>query len=231
MGPGLDGGEGIDGSTSALAAAGRRSGRRLAGPLPPAPAAARAAAGGAGRLAGDRLHGSLVVLFVAALWRLDPFTGRDRQGDSASRTSDALARSDVYRDIAQRTVGIARAVTVTDTLLAFPIAFYMAKIASPRVRGAARGRGADAAVVELPGEGLRLADDPRRGGDPQLVARPVRARGARASGNVAIWLVFTYLWLPFMILPIYAGLERIPDSLLDASGDLGGRPVARPSAG
>jgi putative spermidine/putrescine transport system permease protein len=43
-------------------------------------------------------------------------------------------------------------------------------------------------------------------------------------GNVATWLVFSYLWLPYMILPIYAGLERIPESLLDASGDLGGRP-------
>jgi putative spermidine/putrescine transport system permease protein len=40
-------------------------------------------------------------------------------------------------------------------------------------------------------------------------------------GNVATWLVFSYLWLPFMILPIYAGLERIPNSLIDASGDLG----------
>jgi putative spermidine/putrescine transport system permease protein len=45
-------------------------------------------------------------------------------------------------------------------------------------------------------------------------------------GNVATWLVFSYLWLPYMIIPLYAGLERIPDSLLDASGDLGGRPGA-----
>ena len=49
-------------------------------------------------------------------------------------------------------------------------------------------------------------------------------------GFVATWLVFSYLWLPYMILPIYAGLERIPASMLDASGDLGGRP-GRPSAG
>jgi putative spermidine/putrescine transport system permease protein len=40
-------------------------------------------------------------------------------------------------------------------------------------------------------------------------------------GNVATWLEFTYLWLPFMVLPVYAGLQRIPNSLLDASGDLG----------
>ena len=41
-------------------------------------------------------------------------------------------------------------------------------------------------------------------------------------GDVAVWLTFTYLWLPFMILPIFAGLERIPSSLLEASADLGG---------
>jgi putative spermidine/putrescine transport system permease protein len=42
-------------------------------------------------------------------------------------------------------------------------------------------------------------------------------------GNVATWLVFSYLWLPFMILPLYAGLERVPNSMLEASGDLGGK--------
>ena len=106
----------------------------------------------------------------------------------------------------------------------------MAKVASPRARGAARRRGADAAVGELPREGLLVADDPRRGRDPELGARPVRAAAAPASATSRTWLVFSYLWLPYMILPIYAGLERIPDSLLDASGDLGGRAVARRSA-
>jgi len=44
------------------------------------------------------------------------------------------------------------------------------------------------------------------------------------SGYLRVWIVMAYLWLPYMILPLYAGLERIPDSLLDASGDLGARP-------
>ena len=52
---------------------------------------------------------------------------------------------------------------------------------------------------------------------------PIGAKGP-GFGNVATWLVFTYLWLPFMIVPIYAGLERIPNSLIDASSDLGGHP-------
>ena len=51
---------------------------------------------------------------------------------------------------------------------------------------------------------------------------PLGLRGP-GFGDVAVWLVFTYLWLPYMILPIYAGLERIPDSMLEASADLGGR--------
>jgi putative spermidine/putrescine transport system permease protein len=55
------------------------------------------------------------------------------------------------------------------------------------------------------------------------VLGPLGLRGP-GFGDVATWLVFSYLWLPYMILPIYAGLERIPASLLDASGDLGGRP-------
>ena len=44
-------------------------------------------------------------------------------------------------------------------------------------------------------------------------------------GSTAVWLVMSYLWLPYMILPIYAGLERIPDSLISASEDLGAAPL------
>ena len=119
-----------------------------------------------------------------------------------------------------RTVRIAAAVTVTDILLAFPIAFYMAKVATPRARALLVVRRADAAVVELPGEGLRLAHHARRGRDLNWALDPFGLSGP-GYGNVATWLVFSYLWLPFMVIPIYAGLERIPDSMLDASGDLG----------
>jgi putative spermidine/putrescine transport system permease protein len=47
--------------------------------------------------------------------------------------------------------------------------------------------------------------------------------GSPGFGEAALWIVFSYLWLPYMILPIYAGLDRIPSSLLEASADLGGR--------
>ncbi|MDP9293802.1 MAG: ABC transporter permease subunit [Actinomycetota bacterium] len=78
-------------------------------------------------------------------------------------------------------------------------------------------------MVELPRQGVRLAHDPGGGRDPHWALAPLGLSGP-GFGNVATWLVFSYLWLPYMIIPVYAGLERIPDSLLDASGDLGGGP-------
>ena len=163
--------------------------------------------------------GSLAVLFVAAFWRLDTFTGQVVQ-DYGLDNFRTLVENDVYRQIALRTVLIAAAVTVTDAILAFPIALYMARFASRRVRGLLVVAVLMPLWSSLPGQGLRVANHPRRGRDPELGARPLGLSGP-GFGNVATWLVFSYLWLPFMILPIYAGLERIPNSLLDASGDLG----------
>jgi putative spermidine/putrescine transport system permease protein len=164
--------------------------------------------------------GSLAVLFVAAFWRLDTFTGQVVQeyGLDNFRT---LIENDVYRSIALRTVLIAAAVTVTDALLAFPIAFYMAKLARPRVRAllviAVLMPLWSSYLVKVYAWRIILAED----GILNWALDPFGLSGP-GFGNVATWLVFSYLWLPFMILPVYAGLERIPDSLLDASGDLGG---------
>ena len=69
-------------------------------------------------------------------------------------------------------------------------------------------------MVELPGEGLRLADDAvRPTGSINWALNPLGPHGP-GYGLIAVWLVMSYLWLPYMIIPIYAGLERIPDSLL-----------------
>jgi putative spermidine/putrescine transport system permease protein len=122
-----------------------------------------------------------------------------------------------------RTIGIAALVTVTDALLAFPVALYMAKVASRRVRGLL----VVAILMPLWASYLVkvyawreiLSED----GILNWALSPLGIKGP-GFGFVATWLVFSYLWLPYMILPIYAGLERIPASMLDASGDLGGRP-------
>jgi putative spermidine/putrescine transport system permease protein len=159
---------------------------------------------------------------VAALWRLDPFTAEIVK-DIGFQNFETLWQEDVYREIAQRTLVIGALVTIADILLAFPIAFYMAKIAKPRMRAIL----VVAVLMPLWSSYLvkvfawrQILND---GGILNWVLDPIGAKGP-GFGNVATWLVFTYLWLPFMVIPVYAGLERIPNSLIDASGDLGGRP-------
>jgi putative spermidine/putrescine transport system permease protein len=166
--------------------------------------------------------GSLAVLFVAAFWHLDTFSGEVVKGFSLTNF-DTLLHGGVYRTIAARTLAIAAAVTVTDALIAFPIAFFMAKVASSRTRAllviAVLMPLWSSYLVKVYAWRTILAED----GLLNWVLSPFGLHGP-GQGNVATWLVFSYLWLPYMIIPVYAGLERIPDSLLDASGDLGGRP-------
>jgi putative spermidine/putrescine transport system permease protein len=162
--------------------------------------------------------GSLAVLFIAAFWRLDTFSG-EVVHDYGFQNFQTLVENDVYRSIVLRTVLIAAAVTVTDAILAFPIAFFMAKVASPRVRAllviAVVMPLWSSYLVKVYAWRIILAED----GILNWALDPLGLSGP-GFGNVATWLVFSYLWLPYMILPIYAGLERIPNSLLDASGDL-----------
>jgi putative spermidine/putrescine transport system permease protein len=166
--------------------------------------------------------GSLAVLFIAAFWSLDDFSGQVVHSYSLDNFR-TLWEGKVYREIVLRTVGVAAAVTVTDAVLAFPIAFFMAKVAAPRTRNVL----AVAVLMPLWASYLVkvyawrtiLNED----GIFNWALQPFGLHGP-GYGIVATWLVFSYLWLPYMILPVYAGLERIPDSMIDASGDLGGKP-------
>jgi putative spermidine/putrescine transport system permease protein len=166
--------------------------------------------------------GSLTVLFIAAFWRLDDFSGTIVHSWSTANFQ-TLWQGDVYRSIVGRTVGIAAAVTVTDAIVAFPIAFYMAKVASRRVRGvlivAILMPLWASYLVKVYAWRQILSEE----GILNWALGPLGLKGP-GFGLVATWLVFSYLWLPYMILPVYAGLERIPNSLLDASGDLGAKP-------
>ena len=167
--------------------------------------------------------GALALLFVSAFWRLDPFTGLIVR-DWGLTNFQTLVEDDVYRTIVLRTLGISAAVTVTDILLAFPLAYLAARIATPRTRNLILL----AVVVPLWSSYLvrifawRLI----------LTANGFLNWIVEGSGigslqignsNWAIWLVFVYLWLPYVMLPIYGALERIPGSYLEASSDLGAR--------
>jgi putative spermidine/putrescine transport system permease protein len=166
--------------------------------------------------------GSLAVLLVAAFWTVDPLSGEVVRGLSFENF-ETLFNEPVYRDIIGRTVLIAALVTITDAVLAFPIAFYMAKVASRK------GKALLVVAVLLPLWSSYLVKVYSwrtmlsAGGVINWALAPLGLNGP-GFGETAVWLVMSYLWLPYMILPIYAGLERIPNSLISASEDLGAAP-------
>jgi len=167
--------------------------------------------------------GALAILLLNAFWAKDSFTGRVEPFAWTLDAFESLITVEVYRTIAVRTVLMAILVTLTDALIAFPIAYYMARVASARTRGilviavlmplwAAYLAKVYAWRTILQGKGLL-----------EWVLAPFGIDGPGLDEISSSWLVLSYLWLPYMILPIYAGLERIPNSLLEASADLGGR--------
>lgn len=164
--------------------------------------------------------GSLGALLLTSLYTTDAFTGNVVKTISLDNFRE-LITNPTFRTVTLRTVGIAAIVTVIDLVLAFPVAFFMAKVASWRTRRAL----AVAVVLPLWASYLvkaycwRVILDPAGG-----VLRKTFgfSPGFGVPGAV---LVLAYLWLPYMALPIYVGLEKLPNSLLDASGDLGGRTI------
>jgi putative spermidine/putrescine transport system permease protein len=168
--------------------------------------------------------GSLFVLLLSAFWDTEPLT-RDLIHEPTLENFQRIIETSVYRDVAWRTIQMALAVTVACAVFAFPIAYYMARVASPRTRNLL----VIAILMPLWAGYLVKAYVWRtilsEGGVINWALEPF---GLHFDGlsTVGLWLVFTYLWLPFMILPVYAGLERIPESLLEASADLGGKSFA-----
>src|SRR6478609_72451 len=167
--------------------------------------------------------GALAALFVTAFWGQNSFTGEVERTWSLRNFHDLLTIG-VYRTVTLRTIGIAALVTVLDAVIALPVAFYMAKIASRRVRGilvvAVLMPLWASYLVKVYAWRTMLAHD----GIINWALAPFGLHGP-GYGFVATWIVFSYLWLPYMILPVYAGFERISNSLVDASGDLGGHPA------
>jgi len=166
--------------------------------------------------------GSLAVMFAAAFWSLNDFTGEIERSFSLENFK-TLAEEPIYRTIALRTIGVAALVTITDALLAFPIAFFMAKLASNRAKALL----VVAVLMPLWSSYLVKVYSWRTMlGDGGIINWALDPVGLTVPDNdiFRLWLVMSYLWLPYMIIPLYAGLERIPDSLISASEDLGARP-------
>jgi len=166
--------------------------------------------------------GSLAILLITAFWTVDPLSGNVIKEFSLDNFEE-LVNVPVYRDIVWRTVRTAILVTITDAVIAFPIAFFMAKVASRR------GKALLVIAILLPLWSSYLVKVYAwrtllsANGAINWALEPIGLHGP-GYGITAVWLVFSYLWLPYMILPIYAGLERIPNSLISASEDLGAGP-------
>ena len=166
---------------------------------------------------------SLTLLLATSFWRLDALTSTI-QRQWGLKNYQTIVASSTYLTITLRTLTMALAVTATDLLLAFPIAYYAARMATPRMRALI------ALLVVLPLWANYLIrvfawKTLLSGGGPVDALLEAIGLGSVSIAGTrwAVWLTFTYLWLPFAILPIYAALERVPPSFLEASSDLGAR--------
>ncbi len=166
---------------------------------------------------------ALVVLFISAFWRVDPFTS-DVVHTFTLQNFKTLFSDPTYRTIALRTIGIAAAVTVTDAIVALPFAYFAARIANKRLQAVLF------VIVLIPlwssylvrvyAWRLILAKD----GILNWFLDQIGLGSVNvAYSNWSVWIVFCYIWLPFMILPVWTAIERVPDSYLEASSDLGAR--------
>jgi putative spermidine/putrescine transport system permease protein len=164
--------------------------------------------------------GSLAILLIAGFWHFDALITFRVEHTFTLENFRALWDQPIFRQVTQTTVVIAAGVTVFDALLAFPLAWYMGKFAPSWSRALL------AVMVVMPlwssylvkvlAWRLLLSESGVLNG----ILSPFGLSGPGFT-NWGVWLVMSYIWLPYMILPLYAGFERLPDSLLEASGDLG----------
>mgnify|MGYP000060570828 CR=1 FL=1 len=166
--------------------------------------------------------GSLAVMLVSAFWSVDSFTGAV-QHVLTFNNFQTLASQSVYRVVAVRSITVAVLVTVFDALVAVPVALFIAKVLPAKYRNWA------VVLVVLPLWASYLvktyawrtlfAD----GGVLDWALAPLGLH-APSYGLLATTVTLAYLWFPYMALPVYAAVDKLPDSLLEASGDLGASP-------
>ncbi|MFJ3958218.1 ABC transporter permease [Arthrobacter sp. NPDC090010] len=167
---------------------------------------------------------ALAALLITALWSVDSFTGKVSQTWTLDNIKQALF-DPVYQGIALRTLWIAVLVTVIDAVIAIPLAFFIAKVATPRWQKLLLA----AVLMPLWASYLVKAYAWRNvlaeGGLLEWLGAPLGLNSPGYS-ETAVILTLAYIWLPYMILPIHAGFEKVPGNLLEASGDLGAKPWA-----
>jgi putative spermidine/putrescine transport system permease protein len=168
--------------------------------------------------------GALAALLITAFWTANSFTATIEHTWSLANYRIVFSTAQPYLHIAALTLEIAAAVTVTDALLAFPLAYFMARLASRRTRAVLFVMVLlplwSSYLVRIYAWQTILAHDGAINWSLAKIGLPTQSL---SYTNWAMWIVFSYVWLPFMVLPVYAALERIPDSYLEASADLGAR--------
>jgi len=165
---------------------------------------------------------AILFMLLTSLWHIDALTSKIVREVSLDNYRTVYLEH-TYRAIALRTLGVAIAVTVADLIFAFPLAYYMARLATPR------GRTALTFAVTIPLWinylvklfGLKTVFT--SGGPADAFFGLFGLHPKLIGTNLAVWATLCYIWFPFTVLPIYASLERIPGSLLEASGDLGAK--------
>jgi len=181
--------------------------------------------------------GSLGALLIQSFYRLEEFTGTVVREFSLSSYQALLSRANM--DIILRTTSMAAAVTLACAVIAFPLAYFMARVASPRMKTvlylAVLMPLWSSYLVRVYSWKLILAKEGvaawgierlgLTGGLDWILSTPVVGGPSLSQSYLGMWVVFVYTWLPFMILPLQAALERVPGSFLDASGDLGAKPA------
>jgi putative spermidine/putrescine transport system permease protein len=180
--------------------------------------------------------GSLFALLIQSFFHLDDFTGVVVRRFTLATYADLLTQANL--DIAFRTFGMAAAVTLASAVLAFPLAYYMVRYASAQMKVflylAVLLPLWSSYLVRVYSWKLILAKEGIISWFlglfglnwllDGLLSLPGIGGPSLSVSVIGMFLVFVYVWLPYMILPIQAALERVPKSLLEASGDLGARP-------
>lgn len=167
--------------------------------------------------------GSLAALFITSIWKIDTFTSKVVREFTLSNFIDVLTDK-AYFNVTARTVGVAISVTIICAVFAIPMAFFIARVAKPRSRPVLIALVITplwaSYLVKIYAWRTMMAPD---SGFLNWLISPL-GLSSPGFGMIAVIIGLSYLWLPYMVLPIYAGMEKLPESIIDASADLGAKP-------